>query len=170
MTTTEQRLADALRALLAHVIAADVHATPAGGKGAIAYGRTEYQQVADAHAALAAYDAQQAQPAAAGAWRVLSPSMPAGRYWADDPPVIGLENGEVMAVICCASDSRAHMLNDRATRIVQCVNAHDGLVSALRTAREAAAYQESGEIELPGIGEEWMTAAHDALAAAGVQS
>ena len=57
MTTTEQRLADALRALLAHVESADVHATPAGGKGAIAYGRTEYQQVADAHAALAAYDA-----------------------------------------------------------------------------------------------------------------
>ena len=57
MATIEQRLADALRALLAHVIAADVNATPAGGKGAIAYGRTEYQQVADARAALAAYDA-----------------------------------------------------------------------------------------------------------------
>ena len=108
MTTTEQRLADALRALLAHVESADVHATPAGGKGALAYGRTEYQQVADAHAALAAYDAQQAQAhdVAAGAW-----SANAGSVWDHTGKWI-------------ADCNREH-----AARIVQCVNAHDALVS-----------------------------------------
>lgn len=54
---------DALRALLAHVEACDVHATPAGGVGALAYGRTEYAPVTAAREALAA------QPDDADAWR-----------------------------------------------------------------------------------------------------
>lgn len=43
---------DALRGLLAHVESADCHATKAGGVGAFAYGRTEYEQVTTARKAL----------------------------------------------------------------------------------------------------------------------
>lgn len=60
--TLTNRLADALRALLAHVESADVQATPGGGVGAFAYGRTEYQQVTDARETLAGFDALQTLP------------------------------------------------------------------------------------------------------------
>lgn len=116
MTTTEQRLADALRALLAHVISADVHATPAGGKGILAYGRTEYSQVTDAHAALAAYDAQQAQAVEYGAWAaepitnvVSAPPLPSRAY---REPVASCNSAEY------------------AERIAACVNACAGMTTA----------------------------------------
>ena len=63
--------------------------------------------------ALAAYDARQAQPVAAGAW---SANANAGSVWD--------HNGKWIA-----DCNREH-----AARIVQCVNAHDALVSALQNA------------------------------------
>ena len=93
MTTTEQRLADALRFI------AQGHYTAEGCQER-------------AREALAAYDAQQAQAhdVAAGAW-----SANAGSVWDHAGKWI-------------ADCNREH-----AARIVQCVNAHDALVSALRT-------------------------------------
>ena len=102
MTTTEQRLADALRALYTLVPFDGNHADEmAKGK-----------QLKEAREALAAYDAQQAQAhdVAAGAW-----SANAGSVWDHTGKWI-------------ADCNREH-----AARIVQCVNAHDALVSALRT-------------------------------------
>ena len=93
MTTTEQRLADALRFI------AQGHYTAEGCQER-------------AREALAAYDAQQAQAhdVAAGAW-----SANAGSVWDHTGKWV-------------ADCNREH-----AARIVQCVNAHDALVSALRT-------------------------------------
>ena len=93
MTTTEQRMADALRFI------AQGHYTAEGCQER-------------ARQALAAYDAQQAQAhdVAAGAW-----SANAGSVWDHTGKWI-------------ADCNREH-----AARIVQCVNAHDALVSALRT-------------------------------------
>ena len=99
MTTTEQRLADALRAVID---------TAPGGVRA-----NEADNIAakrDSILALAAYDAQQAHDVAAGAW-----SANAGSVWDHTGKWI-------------ADCNREH-----AARIVQCVNAHDALVSALRT-------------------------------------
>ena len=101
MTTTEQRLADALRALYTLVPFDGNHADEmAKGK-----------QLKEAREALAAYDAQQAQAhdVAAGAWSANAGSVwdHTGRWIAD-----------------CDSENAA--------RIVQRVNAHDALVSALR--------------------------------------
>ena len=98
MTTTEQRLADALRAVID---------TAPGGVRA-----NEADNIAatwDSILALAAYDAQQAHDVAAGAWSANAGSVwdHTGRWIAD-----------------CDSENAA--------RIVQCVNAHDALVSALR--------------------------------------
>ena len=90
MTTTEQRMADALRFI------AQGHYTAEGCQER-------------ARQALAAYDAQQAQPVAASAW-----SANAGSVWDHTGKWI-------------ADCNREH-----AARIVQCVNAHDALVSALR--------------------------------------
>ena len=98
MTTTD-KLADALRAVID---------TAPGGVRA-----NEADNIAatrDSILALAAYDAQQAQPVAAGAW-----SANAGSVWDHTGKWI-------------ADCNREH-----AARIVQCVNAHDALVSALRT-------------------------------------
>ena len=93
MTTTEQRMADALRFI------AQGHYTAEGCQER-------------ARQALAAYDAQQAQAhdVAAGAW-----SANAGSVWDHTGKWV-------------ADCNREH-----AARIVQCVNAHDALVSALRT-------------------------------------
>ena len=93
MTTTEQRMADALRFI------AQGHYTAEGCQER-------------AREALAAYDAQQAQAhdVAAGAW-----SANAGSVWDHTGKWV-------------ADCNREH-----AARIVQCVNAHDALVSALRT-------------------------------------
>ena len=93
MKTITEQLADALRL-------ADANATLTPCESA------------QVHAALAAYDAQQAQAhdVAAGAW-----SANAGSVWDHTGKWV-------------ADCNREH-----AARIVQCVNAHDALVSALRT-------------------------------------
>ena len=78
----------------------------------VSAGSTDYENLQEiARNALAAYDAQQAQaqPVAAGAW-----SANAGSVWDHTGKWI-------------ADCNREH-----AARIVQCVNAHDALVSALR--------------------------------------
>lgn len=166
MTTTEQRLADALRAILPFA-ERDV-----GELAYLACDDDSEDEAMDANAdverareALAAYDAQQAAtPIDSGPFVGGLHIELFGDEGTPDPETYGYALQSNGTRICDGLEE------DHARRIAQCVNAHDGLVSALRTAREAAAYQESGEIELPGIGEEWMTAAHDALAAAGVQS
>ena len=101
MTTTEQRLADALRAV--------IDTAPGGVRANKA---DNIAATWDSILALAAYDAQQAQAhdVAAGAW-----SANAGSVWDHTGKWI-------------ADCNREH-----AARIVQCVNAHDALVSALRT-------------------------------------
>lgn len=97
-TTNEQRLAAALRALLAHVQNADVHATPAGGKGRIRYGRTEYARVTAAREALAAYDA--------------APKLPAD-MWIMQAPVISTAH-----VDKAASETLAEMADGSVSAIV----------------------------------------------------
>ena len=90
MKTITEQLADALRVVSA--------------------GSTDYENLQEiARNALAAYDARQAQPVAAGAW-----SANAGSVWDHTGKWI-------------ADCNREH-----AARIVACVNAHDALVSALR--------------------------------------
>ena len=90
MKTITEQLADALRVVSA--------------------GSTDYENLQEiARNALAAYDAQQAQPVVAGAW-----SANAGSVWDHTGKWI-------------ADCNREH-----AARIVQCVNAHDALVSALQ--------------------------------------
>lgn len=92
MTTITQQLADALRV--------------------VAAGNTDYEDLQEiAREALAAYDTQQAQTVAAGAW-----SANAGSVWDHTGKWIADCNSE------------------HAARIVQCVNAHDALVSALQNA------------------------------------
>ena len=79
----------------------------------VSAGSTDYENLQEiARNALAAYDAQQAQAhdVAAGAW-----SANAGSVWDHTGKWV-------------ADCNREH-----AARIVQCVNAHDALVSALRT-------------------------------------
>ena len=99
MTTITKQLADALRAVID---------TAPGGVSA--NGADNSAAKRDGILALVAYDAQQAQPVAAGAW-----SANAGSVWDHTGKWV-------------ADCNREH-----AARIVQCVNAHDALVSALRT-------------------------------------
>lgn len=190
MTTTEQRLAEALREAAAAL-------DSCAQRGSI-----QASALDAAIEAIAAYDAQQAPAwseegattASAEGWCVSDTSdgfaeiqrIDETEVFGEDAQAIAhvywmagtgseihkraiaytLRDGNAWPYTQASIDARAK----RSAHIRLCVNAHDGLVSALRTAREAASYQESGEIELPGIGEEWMTAAHDALAAAGVKS
>lgn len=112
MTTTEQRLADALRAILPFaerdvgelldLVRDDDSETEASEASEALWA---------ARAALAAYDAHQAQDVVAGAWSANAGSIwdHTGRWIAD-----------------CDSENAA--------RIVACVNAHDALVSALQNA------------------------------------
>ena len=84
----------------------------AGALRVVSSGNTDYENLQEiARNALAAYDAQQAQAhdVAAGAW-----SANAGSVWDHTGKWI-------------ADCNREH-----AARIVQCVNAHDALVSALQ--------------------------------------
>lgn len=109
MTTTEQRLADALRAVLPFAERdvselADLACDDDSEDEAMAANA----DVERAREALAAYDAQQAQPVPAGAW-----SANAGSVWD--------HTGKWVAD--CNSENAA--------RIVACVNAHNALVSAL---------------------------------------
>lgn len=133
MTTTEQRLADALRFI------AQGHYTAEGCQER-------------AREALAAYDAQQAQPAADGAW-VAEPITNV----VSAPPIRGRAYREPVA--SCNSA-------EYAARIVQCVNAHDTLVSALRTIladKGSASFNDDLEAYDAAI-----QTASDALAQAGV--
>lgn len=97
MTTTERRLADALRALYTLVPFDGNHADETA-KG---------KQLKEAREALAAYDAQQAQPVPAGAW-----SANAGSVWD--------HTGKWVA--------DCNRVN--AARIVACVNACQGMTLA----------------------------------------
>lgn len=106
MTTTEQRLADALRALYTLVPFDGNHADEmAKGK-----------QLKEAREALAAYDARQTQPVADGAWVaepitnvVSAPPLPRRAY---REPVAACNSAEYAA------------------RIVACVNACAGMTTA----------------------------------------
>lgn len=113
-----------------------------------------------AREALAAYDAQQAQahPVAAGAW-----SANAGSVWDHTGKWIADCNIE------------------HAARIVQCVNAHDALVSALRGVMPYAENEVSAILDLADDGDEHadedceqataaLESARAALVAAGVQA
>ena len=97
-----------------------------------------------AREALATYDAQQAQPVAAGAW-----SANAGSVWDHTGKWIADCNSE------------------HAARIVQCVNAHDALVSALQN---ALPYVDKVRDLSGGDGDITAMMARDALEAAGVQA
>ena len=127
MTTTEQRLADALRRI------------DAAEREGRAFTLAERDAMREA---LAAYDAQQAQPVAAGAW-----SANAGSVWDHTGKWV-------------ADCNREH-----AARIVQCVNAHDGLVSALQACQRVL--DDNGGT----TPQQWIdaeAAAREALAQAGV--
>lgn len=107
MTTTEQRLADALRNLRAHQT---LMACPSLAA------REHNARLAAADDALAAYDAQQAQAVAAGAWVaepitnvVSAPPLPRRAY---REPVASCNSAEYAA------------------RIVACVNACAGMTTA----------------------------------------
>jgi hypothetical protein len=144
MTTTEQRLAAALRACVRDLsIAAEY--TKTGNPSAF------LETCQAARQAIAAYDAQQAQPALPVEWRSESLRLPQGYSRIYD-------GGRFVA---CVTD-------EDATRIVQCVNAHDGLVSALQGVLVC------DERYRPNMGREWNHPSYgdalDALAAAGVQS
>ncbi len=158
MTTNEQRLADALRASIATLDVAAKHLT--GDRARM------MQVTADAQrAALAAYDAQQvAAPSDGtytdGPWRMDSDGM-----------TILPPSSDAGGIICRMNVGRDWLRPEakgNAARIVQCVNAHDGLVSALQGVLAC------GERYRPYMGREWNHASYgdalDALAAAGVQA
>ena len=109
MATTEQRLAAALREAFIFVTNVPTDSQLDASVRALG-GATARSRIGQWREALAAYDAQQAQPVPAGAW-----SANAGSVWDHTGKWI-------------ADCNREH-----AARIVQCVNAHDALVSALRT-------------------------------------
>lgn len=149
MTTTTQKLAEALRACLPHMT---VYADDADIRDA------SLSADKAARDALAAYDAQQAETPIDGAWI----SEPITNV-VSAPPIRGRAYREPVA--SCNSA-------EYAARIVQCVNAHDGLVSALQ------AYQLTvSNLQRTTNPEEWEThgdwgrldrMAADALAQAGV--
>ena len=109
MTTTEQRLADALRASIATLDVAAKHLT--GDRARMMQVTANAQRQA-----LAAYDAQQAKPVAAGAWVaepitnvVSAPPLPRRAY---REPVASCNSAEY------------------AERIAACVNACAGMTTA----------------------------------------
>lgn len=110
MTTTEQRLAAALREAFIFVTNVPTDSQLDASVRALG-GATARSRIGQWREALAAYDAQQAQAhdVTAGAW-----SANAGSVWDHTGKWV-------------ADCNREH-----AARIVQCVNAHDALVSALR--------------------------------------
>ena len=108
MTTTEQRLAAALREAFIFVTNVPTDSQLDASVRALG-GATARSRIGQWREALAAYDAQQAHDVADGAW-----SANAGSVWDHTGKWIADCNIE------------------HAARIVQCVNAHDALVSALR--------------------------------------
>ena len=146
MKTITEQLADALRAVLPFA-ERDVGELLdlVRDDDSEAEADTASESIWAARNALAAYDAQQAraQPVAAGAW-----SANAGSVWDHTGKWI-------------ADCNREH-----AARIVQCVNAHDALVSALRTIladKGSASFDDDLEAYDAAI-----QTASDALAQAGV--
>lgn len=146
MKTITEQLADALRAVLPFA-ERDVGELLdlVRDDDSEAEADTASESIWAARNALAAYDAQQAraQPVAAGAW-----SANAGSVWDHTGKWI-------------ADCNREH-----AARIVQCVNAHDALVSALRTIladKGSASFNDDLEAYDAAI-----QTASDALAQAGV--
>ena len=144
MTTTEQRLAAALREAFIFVTIVPTDSQLDASVRAFG-GATARSRIGQWHEALAAYDAQQAQAhdVAAGAW-----SANAGSVWDHTGKWIADCNIE------------------HAARIVQCVNAHDALVSALRTIladKGSASFNDDLEAYDAAI-----QTASDALAQAGV--
>lgn len=130
----EKQLADALRGLYS-LVPFDGNHSDEMAKG---------KQLRSARDALAAYDAQQAQPVPAGAW-----SANAGSVWD--------HTGKWIADCNRVS----------AARIVQCVNAHDGLVSALELIEQHTHRQGDSD----GMDSGWVQeTARAALAQAGVQA
>ena len=121
MKTITEQLADALRRIVSDKGSAqfndDLEAYDAA--------------VETAREAIAAYDAQQAQPVPAGAW-----SANAGSVWD--------HTGKWIAD--CDSE--------HAARIVQCVNAHDALVSALQGVIPYAENEVSAILDLADDGDE----------------
>lgn len=129
MTTTEQRLADALRAVLPFAerdVGELCDLVRDDDSEAEANAASEYLWAA--RRALAAYDAQQAQAVAGGGWRE-------GGAIGDELAILD----ENSAIVACTwqrgqdFDGPDEFLNARSARarIVLCVNAHDGLVAAL---------------------------------------
>ena len=127
----------------------------AGALRVVSSGNTDYENLQEiARNALAAYDAQQAQAhdVAAGAW-----SANAGSVWDHTGKWV-------------ADCNREH-----AARIVQCVNAHDALVSALQgcVERLGIVIESDTDDALHGASPDDVAAyeaARAALEAAGVQA
>lgn len=140
MTTTEQRLAAALRAVID---------TAPGGVRA-----NEADNIAakrDSILALAAYDAQQA-------------AAPSG--WAHEGDTIYRDDGIAIAHCFSEQSTAATIVGEHtAARIVQCVNAHDGLVAALQA---ALPYVDKVRTMSGGDGDIAAMNAREALAQAGV--
>lgn len=115
MTITD-KLADALRALYALVPFNGNHEDEA----------LKGPKLKAARQALAEYDAQQACAATEGGkwWRggdrTCGPNAATFRFIRDDSGIVAYVEGS------------REQAEERAARIVQCVNAHDGLVSALQ--------------------------------------
>lgn len=134
MKTITEQLADALRALQAQ------HCTHFEGSR---WKDSDDDAQAAADRALAAYDAQRAEPANGKGW-----TANAGSVWD--------HSGKWIADTNC----------EHAARIVQCVNSHDTLVSALRTIladKGSASFNDDLEAYDAAI-----QTARDALAQAGV--
>jgi hypothetical protein len=140
----EKNLADALRASIAVLDVAAKHLT--GERGRM------MQVTADAQrAALAAYNAQ--QTATNGPWSIRMRHVGGAFIYEDD---------ETLVATC--DDEKT------AARIIQCVNAHDGLVSALCKVANLQAFAMTDERGMRGDNaDELARIIADALVAAGVQ-
>lgn len=118
----------------------------------VAAGNTDYEDLQEmARDALAAYDAQQAATPAPGMWRT-------GCCDKDGLVQLAIDTGAVTSIAVGSA------LPEHAARIVQCVNAHDGLVAALQ---DAAAALDSVAL-MGSLQEQALHAAVASLAAAGV--
>lgn len=164
MTTTEQRLADALRAILPFAERdvgelADLACDDDSEDEAMAANA----DVERAREALAAYDARQvAAPSDGtytdGPWRMDSDGM-----------TILPPSSDAGGIICRMNVGRDWLRPEakgNAARIVQCVNAHDVLVAALQACQRVL--DDNGGT----TPQQWIdaeAAARDALAAAGVR-
>jgi len=145
MTTTEQRLADALRQALA---AADKQAEllKAGARD-IPCPRNEARDAW--REALAAYDAQRAAAPSDGAWRAEDYAVSSGEVG-----VFIKEGDDTVLDLPFMPAWPESVQRARAARIVACVNAHDALVSALRGVMPYAENGVSAILDLADDGDE----------------